>query len=98
MCFAVADTSIEDFAHEFRAFRPTPNLHQSRRSCRDVRRQQGGDGAGFETMGDLVADLVLAAEMVPRDRRGARGRAAQARWPRRCATRDMRSRGLPSLG
>ena len=37
---------------------------------------QGGAGGSFETMGDLVADLVLAAEMVPRDRlAAARGRA-----------------------
>src|SRR5690349_21475585 len=35
-----------------------------------------GDAGGFETLGDLVADLVLAAEMVPRDRlAAARGRA-----------------------
>ena len=36
----------------------------------------GEGSAGFETIGDLVADLVLAAELVPRDRlAAARGRA-----------------------
>ena len=36
----------------------------------------GEGAAGFETIGDLVADLVLAAEIVPRDRlAAARGRA-----------------------
>src|SRR3954464_9442793 len=35
-----------------------------------------GEAGNFETLGDLVADLVLAAEMVPRDRlAAARGRA-----------------------
>ena len=35
-----------------------------------------GDAGNFETIGDLVADLVLAAEIVPRDRlAAARGRA-----------------------
>ena len=38
--------------------------------------EQGGGPGNFETLGDLVADLVLAAELVPRDRlAAARGRA-----------------------
>ena len=38
--------------------------------------EQAGGPGNFETLGDLVADLVLAAELVPRDRlAAARGRA-----------------------
>jgi type IV pilus assembly protein PilB len=36
----------------------------------------GGDGGGFETIADLVAELLASAELVPRDRlAAARGRA-----------------------
>jgi hypothetical protein len=69
-----ADTSIEGL-RELRASRTAPHVHEPRRPRR-VRRPGSGAAPSFDTVADLVADLVSTAELIPRDRlAAARGRA-----------------------
>ena len=57
-------------------FEPAGPLRTSTNLGDRVGTPADGEAASFETIGDLVADLVLAAEIVPRDRlAAARGRA-----------------------
>ena len=76
-----------DFADELRARRPAPHVDTNLGDRAETTPQPARPG-GFETVSDLVAELIAATELVPRDRlAAARGRAGAGSLARGAARR-----------